>query len=1455
MLLLIFFHFFSIGANSAISTEYNGSVCSWQTGEPLTSSESNLGETETLQACHELVLSNEPNALAATRHVNSGTCFAKLGSIISSVQMPTSQTCIFGTSQTTSNPTTISSNSCESGQTFCDAFQSCISTRSICPSPTKAPTIESPPFCEITSYSSSQSNLDCGAISLPSTGSNCDVVANNEYVCTPETATCLSYNTWTPVTCVLISSLPTSCTTHNQCSEQYCFSSICTDYAIEGDSCQPDVVLCDPSLVCLVVDGEMTGTCSQPSSCISDSDCTDQYCSSDGFCADFLEEGTVCSSDTECGPLRVCAWKDALTNVCQNDGTCRYANCGCPDAFQHAWCTSDNSLVGPWCARSEINCGTCGGVWCTHSSSEEACAYYKIDSPLLATDVISGEPGNMLTLEGVFEKLTNTLYQSGDRFLYLGDDYKWSLNHTKAGMATSSSNINDYVQTNVDWNFHPFSSPSDITTSSVTASCTAEPLAVTQREVEGSAAAQVIFVQMAYQAVKVEQEYANGGDGSTSTYATSPHQLLDIPTRFAVLSGEDPSLTLSNVIEYFADASIKTECRAYFASLLSSDGSLNTDALEAMLSGAETCSSFTLKQLQDMRNDPDSTNWGLCAGTSDYSSRGFPSCLWMTWHGLTVNRVNMEEANGLTKLVYAVYAFYSKVYSSTYRLNFISVVNTNFYNPSAHTDCSWLMEIHNLLNTISALDESQNYFGVRDPYHPKVQWPTEDMCWNCITNVTKAEEFLRVFYADDSVSESDIQLQLASFPRQACVLGSSYSLSGDGFEPCATCTTCLSTTLSECTTSENAECMVCQTNDDCVSSQHFCSSESGCVPFLNDGALCVDPFFGLLDVQCAEGLVCDSSRTGTCRRPCTEGYDYSNDGFEPCTRCSLCLGPIETECKQDSNTVCQQLTPPSSECDLSSSGLSVGSAYPILDVAGSQFTDSILSLKLEVPMNFDSSNTRISFVDATYNDLVFEGFQNEYWTLVDDPSTCRTYYTVTVDWSYFWTMDWGGLEFIYVVAEDQYAYTGQMFFETSQLNAEGVEQTAEWTIPFVFIQPSEIYVETDSSQSSPDGAVTFRSTDDYGNPIVVGLVGVDTQISWVSMASVLSNEGNVEIDVRFYTTVPSPKRILDTGFRVDSVDNSITNARLNRILDCQCVDTASSCAMMSAYCHIFSAVCKSTCNACDQESCKQFWQLIITLDDVCDIKGKYVLGLQQYDSSTGETTVVDSGVTLTTSSACMAIGDGTTMQSSTDVFGEPHSQAIRLGFDVGDTVYFETKVVSVLAEGQTQTTTLKEVRVYQEATRLTDVIYRDGKTLSWGPNAGFSVDQISNTAVWFSFRLDPESCVTLVEDTRVVVTAIVEVTFKNGESAGRRTLAFASTSGTNRVQSQNSITIFGRGHGEGGTANVETTRENSDWQWYLIMGIFLTLSFLVAGFVCYRKVTRSKKDVVTFASINTSIAT
>merc|ERR1719499_1267686 len=261
--------------------------------------------------------------------------------------------------------------------------------------------------------------------------------------------------------------------------------------------------------------------------------------------------------------------------------------------------------------------------------------------------------------------------------------------------------------------------------------------------------------------------------------------------------------------------------------------------------------------------------------------------------------------------------------------------------------------------------------------------------------------------------------------------------------------------------------MVCQTNDDCVSDNHFCSG-SGCVPFLTDGQSCVDIFFGILDVECAEGLECDSSRTGTCRKPCTEGYDYSSDGFEPCNRCQLCLGPIENECTLNANTECMQLTPSPDECDLSSGGTSIGSAYPILDLAGSQFTDSVLSLVLEVPMNFDSSNTRISFVDATYDDLNFDGTQNEYWSLVQDVSACRTYYTVTVDWANFWTMDWGGLEFIYVVAEDQYAYTGQMFFQTSQINDDGLQQTAEWTIPFVFVQPTEVYVETDSSDSTGD---------------------------------------------------------------------------------------------------------------------------------------------------------------------------------------------------------------------------------------------------------------------------------------------------------------------------------------------------------------------------------------------------
>jgi len=868
---------------------------------------------------------------------------------------------------------------------------------------------------------------------------------------------------------------------------------------------------------------------------------------------------------------------------------------------------------------------------------------------------------------------------------------------------------------------------------------------------------------------------------------------------------------------------------------------------ELLLGAGSTCSSLSLEEMQSMQSDPDSGSWGLCAGTSDFSARGFPSCLWMIWHGLTVSRYEIIESQGLIYIVNAFFGFYSKVYSPVYRSNFISVVSANFFDPSIHTDCSWLMRIHNEMNSIAALDESQNYFGVRDPFYPKVQWPSDEMCWNCLEDVSKAENFLRVFYADDSITESELLSQVQTFQQQECVLGSTYSIAGDGLEPCEVCTTCLSTTVAECSTNSDSECKVCESNDDCVLSGHYCSADSGCVAFLGEGQRCTDPFFGLLDVQCAEDLLCDSARTGTCRKPCTEGFDYSSDGFEPCDRCSLCLGPVEAECTQTVDNTCQQWTPPPSECDLSSSGLSIGSTFPILDVTASQFADSVLSLVLEVPMNFDSSNTRISFIDATYDDLTFEGAENDYWTLREDSNTCRTDYTVTVDWAYFWTMDWGGLEFIYVTAEDQYAYTGEMFFQTSQINDDGIEQTAEWTIPFIFVQPTEVYVETDSRDSIGDSEFTFRSMDDRGNPIIVGLVGVDTQISWVSMASVLSNEGNVQIDIRFYTTVPSPKKILETGFRVSSADSTVTNTQLNRILDCDCSDTASSCATMINYCHIFGAVCKSTCNACDSENCRQFWQLLITLDDVCDIRGKYVLGLQQYDASTGETTEVDSGVTLSTSSACMSIGDGSTMQSMTNVFGEPHTQALRLGFNVGDTVYFETKVVSVLAQGQKQTTTLKEVHVYQEATRLTDVIYRDGKVLSWGANAGFSVDDVSDDSVWFSFRLDPESCVTLVDDTRVVVTAIVEVIFENEGSNGRRLLAFVTDS--NRIQSGNSITIFGSGASS--VSSLDST--NSDWQYYTVMGIFLSLSLFVIVFLVYRRRLLAK-DVVTFSAVNSKIA-
>ena len=53
--------------------------------------------------------------------------------------------------------------------------------------------------------------------------------------------------------------------------------------------------------------------------------------------------------------------------------------------------------------------------------------------------------------------------------------------------------------------------------------------------------------------------------------------------------------------------------------------------------------------------------------------------------------------------------------------------------------------------------------GVRDPYYPKVQWPTKEMCCHCMDANETVVDFLKVFFSDDSVPKQDLENDLYAF--------------------------------------------------------------------------------------------------------------------------------------------------------------------------------------------------------------------------------------------------------------------------------------------------------------------------------------------------------------------------------------------------------------------------------------------------------------------------------------------------------------------------------------------------------------------------------------------------------------------------------------------------------------------------------------------------------------------
>eukprot|EP00494_Astrolonche_serrata_P004635 UN04649 len=97
---------------------------------------------------------------------------------------------------------------------------------------------------------------------------------------------------------------------------------------------------------------------------------------------------------------------------------------------------------------------------------------------------------------------------------------------------------------------------------------------------------------------------------------------------------------------------------------------------------------------------------------------------------------------------------------------------------------------------------------------------------------------------------------------------------------------------------------------------------------------------------------------------------------------------------------------------------------------------------------------------------------------------------------------------------------------------------------------------------------------------------------------------------------------------------------------------------------------------------------------------------------------MDSTITFGANSACLSLADpNNVLTANTNSFSESHSYNLAVNFDVEDTVYFQTSVVSVLASNQEAegTSMLNSVIIYQEAPIQREYIaYENGATTIWG---------------------------------------------------------------------------------------------------------------------------------------------
>ncbi|CAF0737484.1 unnamed protein product [Brachionus calyciflorus] len=200
----------------------------------------------------------------------------------------------------------------------------------------------------------------------------------------------------------------------------------------------------------------------------------------------------------------------------------------------------------------------------------------------------------------------------------------------------------------------------------------------------------------------------------------------------------------------------RKEVKEYLKNLDTKLNSLQTDEItgtqwKQMTNDAQTSDSFLA----------DKSEWMNCKGSKP-NFRGFPCSLWTLFHTLTVSQI--EHENSKTKPFddsFSVKEVFEPIRLFVKYFFRCQECSTNFQNEThdylenlkqPHDAVLYLWKVHNRVNKRLASDLTT------DPAHPKIQFPSKELCPNCYNGTEEFNEeetlkFLLSHYSSQNIQE------------------------------------------------------------------------------------------------------------------------------------------------------------------------------------------------------------------------------------------------------------------------------------------------------------------------------------------------------------------------------------------------------------------------------------------------------------------------------------------------------------------------------------------------------------------------------------------------------------------------------------------------------------------------------------------------------------------------------